>query len=36
MFVLGTFATAADFRFWHIADMLNALTNVCFTGQSGH
>ena len=24
-----------DVRFWHIADMLNALTNVCFWGQSG-
>ena len=23
-------------RFWHKADMLNALTNVRFWGQSGH
>ena len=25
-----------DVRFWHKADMLNALTNVRFWGQSGH
>ena len=25
-----------DVCFWHKADMLNALTNVCFRGQSGH
>jgi hypothetical protein len=24
-----------DFRYWHKADMLNALTNVRFWGQSG-
>ena len=23
-------------RYWHKADMLNALTNVRFWGQSGH
>ena len=23
-------------RYWHKADMLNALTNVCFWEQSGH
>ena len=26
----------ADVRLWHKADMLNALTNVRFWGQSGH
>jgi hypothetical protein len=26
----------SDVRFWHKADMLNALTNVRFWGQSGH
>ena len=26
----------ADVRLWHKADMLNALTNVRFLGQSGH
>ena len=26
----------AEVCFWHLADMLNALTNVCFRGQSGH
>ena len=25
-----------EVRFWHKADMLNALTNVRFWGQSGH
>jgi hypothetical protein len=25
-----------DVRFWHLADMLKAPTNVCFWGQSGH
>jgi hypothetical protein len=25
-----------DVRYWHKADMLNALTNVRFWGQSGH
>ena len=25
-----------DVCFWHKADMLNALTNVRFWGQSGH
>jgi hypothetical protein len=28
-------ALPADVRFWHKADMLNALTNVRFWGQSG-
>ncbi len=27
---------AAKVRNWQKADMLNALTNVCFRGQSGH
>ena len=36
MFVLGTFATAADFRFWHRADILSGSLNVRFQGQSGH
>jgi hypothetical protein len=31
----GTLADTGDVRFWHLADMLNALTNVCFRGQSG-
>jgi len=26
----------ANVRFWHKADMLNALTNVRFWGQTGH
>jgi len=26
----------ADVGYWHKADMLNALTNVRFWGQSGH
>ena len=26
----------ANVRLWHKADMLNALTNVRFWGQSGH
>jgi hypothetical protein len=29
-------AQAANVRFWHKADMLNALMNVRFWGQSGH
>jgi hypothetical protein len=29
------FVAAQNVRFWHIADMLNALTNVRFWGQSG-
>ena len=24
------------FRFWHIADVPLALTNVCFEGNNGH
>ena len=28
--------TSDDVRFWHKADLLNALTNVRFWGQSGH
>jgi hypothetical protein len=23
-------------RYWHLADMPRALTNVCYWGQSGH
>jgi hypothetical protein len=25
-----------DVRYWHLADMLNAPTNVRFWGQTGH
>jgi hypothetical protein len=28
-------AIRPDVRYWHIADMLNALTNVRFWGQRG-
>jgi hypothetical protein len=36
--VLGAPALPAHegVQFWHKADMLNALTNVRFWGQSGH
>ena len=39
--VLGLYTKArrlafANVRLWHKADMLNALTNVRFGGQSGH
>ena len=30
------FSMRLNVRFWHKADMLNALTNVRFWGQSGH
>ena len=32
----GVMYADADVGYWHKADMLNALTNVRFWGQSGH
>jgi hypothetical protein len=29
-------AMRVDVRFWHIADVPLALTNVCFEGKNGH
>ena len=29
----GTINRVTDVRYWHKADMLNALTNVCFGGK---